>query len=380
MTTTAAIDYSFIGSSVLPMDNPKRQHLFVISEEFFIVHAWVSNLVITPILGVTGILGNTFGLWALAKNTKNNRTKMYSYLFTLFSCNILTLLQSFLLVVLSILNYEDARLASLLASYMLIFEAYVLYVLRHITGAMIILMSSERLVALVKPFYTHSNPLFKYQRFIICVISFTFALYMIPFFLGHRITSFPTPHNTTLYTVSILPEYFDVFMVFVSIETLILDHIFPLIVLVVNIMIGIAYWRYKHQRAWLRTNRNTSNQTMITVTSVSVAGTFVILSVPTIFIRTLISTDDSYSFYGENKFTFVFFLNLADLAYRFNAALDFIVYILASRHYRLIIRTVCCKCRHKSNKVTDSFQTQPGTRQKKVPPKAEMRVCSLVTS
>lgn len=353
MATNVAEEMSSTPYEGLQTSQDVATPLFAVSLELLMSYRWISNVILTPIVGVVGITGNALGLWVSAKNPVNRRQTIFGYVCTLMVSDIVTLILAFGLTTSEVLKYKDVYLESVVTSYLLIHGSYVVYVLRHIASAMIIMMSLERLLALLRPFATGNSCLTRYSWLVIIACSVVSIVYMIPYFAGHRIVTYQTADNKTMHAAVVNPGYLKVFHAYAFVVTIVLHYIAPLAIAVLNVSILVAYSRYRNRRNAGRTKHTEDNHAKVTATVVCVSAMHILLSLPMVFVQTLIFTDNRYSFLGEYKATYFFFVNLADLIARINAISHVVVYILVSHNYRPILRTLFCRYCLKSNKVWD---------------------------
>ena len=337
-----------VSTSIFPTtDHPEmyvRQSLFVITPSLLREISLYMNGIITPIICLVGLAGNSVGLWILRREPDKNRMTIYTYMFALMFTDNIYLFLGLLAPIQEILNWYDPILALTMQSYLLVYRGYTFIVLKHITSFLLIIMSFERLMAVLKPFTSKDSYLSRHPGAAITITVIVSAIYMIPFFIGFRVVTIRNPQNITIHTTIIESWYFDVFIVYTYVETVILHYICPAMVLSLNIMIAIVYARHTKQRSSMTMSKSSSNQTKITAIVLSVAVMYIVLSMPSLFLQTLIFIDDNYSFYGRHRLTFFFLVNLGDFLGRINSATDFFMYIFASNHYRGIVGAIACKC------------------------------------
>ena len=335
-------------------DSPTSPPVYAVSQNLQERFEWITNVYITPIVAIIGITGNSVGLWVLAKNHDKRAQTIYPYLFALMASHIPSLILSLLLTLKEVLLFTDPVIGSLVNSYVLLYPSYIVYTLRCVTAAMVILMSTERLKALLQPRANGNNPK-KNARWIILTVIIVSVVFMIPQYAVREVAKVTTMDNQTMYTALVKPENIDIFVIHVFIVAIALHYMAPAVVLVLGIMLLVTFSRHLKQRNALASNqRSNINQTKLTVMVVCVAGMFIGFSIPIVFLQTLVFIDRRYNFDGEYKATFFLLANMADLFARLNACIDVIVYILAANDFRSILHKIFCKCTRKTNKVTDS--------------------------
>jgi len=332
------------------------QPLFVITPDLFQRVSFIINGVLTPIICITGLVGNSLGLWVLSRDPSNRRQTIYTYMFALMICDNVFLFVGFFTTTMEVIGWFDQELRQRVQNYYIIFGGYAFLVLKHVSSFVLIIMAFERVMALCRPFRTKSSYLSTNPYKSISLTVAVTVVYLIPFFAGFRIIPVQNNGNSTTETAIIVPEYLHVFHVYTFIETVILHYICPGLLLLLNVMIVTVYSRHRKQRSSLRMNRTRDNQLKITTIVVCVAGMYIFLSLPNMFLQTLIFIDDNYSFYGRHHLTFFLFTSLGDLLARINAATDFFIYVGVSNHYRGGLRTVACKCCQGEQRITGRQQ------------------------
>lgn len=335
------INTSTAASPVLHHADPP----FAISEVTFKRFNLVNSFILSPLVSLIGIIGNSVGLYILRKDQNRRNMSIYTYLFSLMVFDIAPLFCGFELPVTDVIALFDKELGQFLQSYTFVIVGYFNILLKHMSAVMLIVMSLERWLSMVFPFKVKYMVLSKHPK-TITVLSFILtAMYVTPFSISFRPATFKDEENNTVYANNIAEDFQDMFFVYRYFETVILLYICPAVILIINILIVIAYSRIlQKKQSTLKTDKNTGGQTKVTAIVLSVAGLYILLSIPFIFIQSLLLTNEDYSFYGPYKFTFFVFIRLGDLLARVNAAVDFFIYIFVSNHYRGILTSIMCKC------------------------------------
>lgn len=330
-----------------------KQPLFVITPEFYKQFGIAINIVLTPLVCIPGLVGNIIGLIVLGKDPNKKKLTIYTYLLSLMAFDIVYLILGLLVTATEAVRFFDYYEGNRISETFGIYRGYIDMVLNHISTILLIFMSVERLMALVCPFTVKHSWLARYPRVIIFTSATLFAVYVTPFLFSLRLFEYTNSENRTEIGVRLKPEYFQFFERFMIIETIVLHYIAPSVVLVINIMTAVAYKRFLKQRSSALKTKQAEDQKKITVLVLCVAAIFVVLSLPNLFIKTLMFIDSDYSFYGKFKMTFFFFIFIGDILTRINAAVDFFVYIFISSRYRAVISSMVRKCSCKIVKLGD---------------------------
>ena len=335
-TTSAPVSYvapwNEEVTTVLPM--------FAIPPEVYQTFNLVVNIILTPLICLLGIVGNAVGIYIIKKDSDSKKHTIYIYMLSLMTFDIGLLVVGIVACVSETIKYYDVYLGNFLLEYCPPCKGYGIVVLKHVTAILLIIMSIERWMSLVFPYTVKQSVLSKYPRTIVATSFIFSAVYIIPFVAGTRVVPVIDATNRTIYVGTVDEDYFEVFFVYTYIETTILHYIAPLGVLVFNVLIIITYSRLVKQRTSVKPSQITDNQRKITLVVLGVASLYVMLSLPNMFVQTLIFIDEDYSFYGTQWLTFRFFIDLGDLMSRINAASDFFMYILVSSHYRAIFQSM----------------------------------------
>lgn len=346
-STTEYNEPSTIGGETTQETSYPETHMFAVSEEFYDIFSVVVNFSFSPIICVFGLIGNITGLNVLLKDPTQKKLTIYTYMFSLMAFDIVFLVVGLVLFAIDVIGLFDVTLYKTIKdrTTYLTMKGYTLIVLKHIAAVLLIIMSVERLLSLTHPFTIKSFCLARFPRAIVAVVSVVSCVYIIPFFLGRETVFLKTEFNETISMRTVNAKYFPIFFVYTFIETIILHYVCPLLLLVLNILIVVQYTRHMIQRKTLQTNRvPTKSQVKITTVVLCVAGLYILLSLPNMFLQTLILVDEDYAFYGSQKFTFYLFVELGDLFARINASADFFIYILVSNRYRRVFKTLFCTC------------------------------------
>lgn len=322
-----------------------KEPIFHISPTAFRQFALAVNVILTPIICTAGLIGNSIGLIVLSKDPNKKSMTIYTYLISLMAVDVAYLALGFGVAVLDAIEYHDWYLGNLIIRNGWRYIAYVHTVLKHMFSSLLLFMSIERLMSLLRPYTVKDSFVSKYPKRIITICFIVFSLYLIPWAAAFETTSFEDSKNRTVYMNYIDEGYQEFFEYYSYFETAMLHCMCPLTVLLLNISIAVAYSKFLRQRSSnLKSAQSIEGQNKITAVVLCVAGLYVILSLPSLLIQTLIFFDKDYTFYGRFKLQFFVLVFLGDLLVRINAANDFYMYILISSRYRGMLNTNFCKC------------------------------------
>ncbi|XP_052799323.1 G-protein coupled receptor 183-A-like [Mya arenaria] len=331
--------------------------LFSISEESYNNFAFVSNVFVTPIICVSGMLGNCLGLGVLWRDTKQQKLSIYIYLLALTLFDTIYLLVGLIRSIPQYIRLHNEHMANYIEEHMKLGSIYIDMVLAHTGTGIIIIMSIERLLALVRPFTVKHTWLSKYPRGLIGVCFFVNVVFLLPFPICFEVDSYIGASNHTVYYLRFASwskapmDYFQLLQTFV-------DFFIPcVVVLATNIAIIVAYSRMLKKRVSTLSVVTGGQQAKLTVTVFCITIMFFLLSLPNLFIKVLAFIDKEYSFDGRYKLAFWLFIDISNLFTYINAANDFAIYILVSTHYRMVFCDMYCTCRWSS---ADEFSSATG--------------------
>lgn len=318
--------------------------LLKITFSFYREYSFYGNVVISPIICILGLGGNTIGMRVLWRDCRNQKLSIFRYLFALMLFDNIFLLGGLFINVIAMVEIYDWYLANWIFTYTSFGSGYVDFVIFHTSSVLLIVMALERLNALVRPFTVKRSWFSKYPLKIIVSIFVSSALIILPYpFCFEVIAS--EYENKTFYLLtpkSDIRYFYEQY----SFAENVVSSIYPIIMLGINIAIPIAYCRVLKQRKMDLPNvsSNDTQQFKITLMVLWIAVMYILLSIPKIFLQTLIFIDSDYNFSGKYFLTFYVFTFTGDILARLNAANDFVIYILISKRYRRILRVMLCRC------------------------------------
>lgn len=321
--------------------------LFTLSKEAYENFGFISKLFVRPIICVLGLIGNLLGFGVLWKDTKQQKLSIYLYLCSLTSFDTAYLFVGLVRAIPQFIALYNDKEANYIEEHMKLGSIYVDMVLSHTTVAIIIVMSIERLMALVRPFTVKHAWIAKYPRRII-VLCFLFNIFfLLPYPIFFEVDYYDAS-NTTVYFLKFkesATEFMDKFMLLQTI----VDFIIPeCVLLFTNTAIAVMYSRtMRHRETTLNMMSQglMNKQTKITAAVFLITFMYFLLSLPNLFIKLMAFVDPEYSFNGKYKLVFWLFIDISNLFTYINAANDFVIYILVSNHYRRVFLRMYCKSR-----------------------------------
>lgn len=331
----------------------------LISERTFNTFTFVGMGIFAPIVCALGITGNSIGMFVLTKNARYKRNAVYVYMLALMLNDSIYLILGIIVSIIHVVELYDWYLIHLVQIYNSFLGAYLDIVLNHISTALLIIMSLERLLAITFPFRINKSFLLRYPRTLILIWAVISATYTSPFLTSFDILSYTDAENRTIFKRTFIEERQNLFFLMILVETVLLHYICPVVVLVTSVLILCSYSRMVKTRSSLFETTQTENnqQRKITIMVLGVAGMYVLMSLPNLAIQTLFFIDNNFGYNGAYKRTFFLLINFGNHLSQINAASNFFIYILASRNYRSTFRSLFGKSIRRDRNITISTIT-----------------------
>jgi len=317
---------------------------FEIDEDMYEIYAKIINVVLTPALCIAGLCGNGLGLYVFLKDSKYQTQSIYRYMLALLAFDNAYLIAGCFFGIVSIIKVYDWYLANAILIHMLYVTATLDMIVYHTTSALLVVMSLERLNALLRPLTVKQTWLNRFPHKIIVLIFLICVAFVLPFPIGVEIIT-RLKDNQTAYYFQSRPVFLALHRKLHLVETVI-SCFYPIVLLIINIAIPLSYCRYlKLRGAQLpHVSTNESKQRRITLMVLWVTGLYMLLAIPKVFLQVIIFfVDIEYDHDGKYRRTFYFFTVIGDFFARVNAANDFLIYVLVSDRYRKLLSIMCSR-------------------------------------
>ena len=341
---------SAINRTLVETVTQRSRATFEIDEEFYNIYVRVVNVILTPIVCILGLSGNGLGLFVLWNDSKYHKQSIYRYMLALMAFDNAFLCVSLFLSMITIIRMYDWFLANAISIHMLYVTASLDMIIYHTTSALLVVMSLERLNALLRPLNVKQMWLNRFPRRIIAAIVILIITFVLPFPIGVEIITRPKDNRTSYYFQS-RPNFFAFHIMLSTVETVI-SCFYPVLMLIFNMSIPIAYCRYLQKRRDNLPDISTSDtqQRRITLMVLWVTGLYMLLAIPKVFLQIIIFfVDIEYDHGGKYSRTFYFFSITGNFFARISSANDFLVYVLVSERYRKLISIIFARCWSKSD-------------------------------
>ena len=347
MTTMSGLSNATTGDSTYHRKEHTIDDAFVpmLPEDFVKDFGFVATAIVTPVLCIIGIFGNSLGVGIIWRDMRRQKMSIHMYLFALILFDIIFLAISLVRVVPSIIEPTNRHLANYVDAHMKYIVIYLDMNFTYASRAMVFVMSCERLLSLVKPLHVKNMWLGKYPVRII-TICFTFnALFLMPVPINSEVVLLPVG-NSSEYIFRF--KNYKTFMASYWLIQVIVQEIIPILsLIIINIAIPVQFYRISKERlSSLTINQHSmgKQQKKLTVTVMIITAMYILLSLPMIVILCLQYVSPDYSTRGKYRLIFWFAVDITNLLSYVNAANDFLVYFLVSNKYRALFKKRLCCC------------------------------------
>ena len=320
----------------------------LLSEEAIEKFGFISKFFLIPIICTFGLVGNSLGIGVLWQDNRQQKLSIYFYLSALTLADLLYVTVGLLRTIPEILMSFDIEIAKYIDAHAKPTVIYLDMAFSHTASAMIIVMSIERLFALIRPLTVKNTWFSKYPAQVVLLCVLFNLLFLLPYPISFEVVSFETG-NSTEYSLRFKEEANESMRTFMTVQRIV-DNFLPMIILIgTNVAIPAKYYGISKRRLVAlnmvgRGGQLGSQQAKITSTVFAVTFMYMLLQIPVLISFLLPYLDVEYSFDGEKRLVFWFFVDLGNLFNYINAANDFLIYILVSCHYRSVFKAKYCGC------------------------------------
>lgn len=323
----------FITTETSSQTHDDEEPSLYISNETFEKFSLISGIIITPIICVLGIIGNTIGLALLCKTSRIGRLSFHNYMLALLTIHLMTLLVGLVRWIPAMIKTRDRYLGNYTEEHMRVLCVYIDFVLLHISSFILITMSVERLLSLVRPFTFKAFCPTRHPRMTIFVCTMISITYLFPFALFFTVDSSLNADNQTEFFMTVKDNWKEEMNSMLYVETTIIHFVCPAAVLVLNIAIpAVFYQSLKTNAVYFRYETARGKQLKkMTGIVLSITGTYFLLSLPNMSAHILTMTSDQYKFNGQHRNVFYLFIGLGNIFFYLNAGGAAVIYILSSR-------------------------------------------------
>ena len=317
----------------------------ILSDKNYDYYAYIIYSFVIPSICFCGFVGNCMAVAVLSRTARQRKQSIYIYMCALTIVDTIYMLISIVRCLPVIIRSFDKKLYNYIYCHSLAAMVYFDISVSAISVVILILMSTERLIAIRNPLSVKNTVIAKRPfLFIACTCIFVFlTVAPLPFMM--KVTESITYENETIYETIIDPQMADIFETYVATETFLLSYLPFVSILGLNIAIPIQYRKTRKQCNQMLTSVNVSvsNNLRIMATVFIVTLMYSLLALPQMFIQTLSIIDQRFSVQGSEENMFWFLSDISNMLINLNMAIDFIIYILMSKIYRERFWAMFCR-------------------------------------
>ncbi|MEW8548625.1 MAG: 7 transmembrane receptor, partial [Candidatus Thiodiazotropha sp.] len=237
----------------------------------------------------------------------------------------------------------DEDLGRYLAQYMRLGMVYVDMNFTHSARFIVVVMSCERLVSVLKPLHVKETWLAMYPIRIIIICLVFNALFLLPVLINAKVVEVQDG-NTTEYMFT-FRNYETIMAPFMVVQVIVQSFLPLLFLIPINIAIPLQYYRISARRRSVlkvASNEAMNQQGKITATVMVITFMYILLSAPLIAIKLLQFVDPDFSMNGKYRIVLWFVIDLSKFLAYLNAANDFVIYFVVSNSYRAVFKEMYC--------------------------------------
>ena len=321
----------------------------------------VTKGIVSPLLSLIGFIGNSLGVGVLWRQGKQQELSIFWYLGALTLFDMIFLLSGIINSTHSFVKPFDPDLSKYLVASMRLGLTYTDNIVLHSSRMMVLVMSCERLLSVVRPLHVKDTWFAKYPiRIILVTLLFNMA-FSLPLLINGKVATF-TVNNATDYVFTF--RNYDNFMTQYWVVEATVHSFIPMIFLIaINIAIPIAFYKVsvKHRSA-LNTSSNNAvtQQKKITATVMVITIMNILLSLPIIGLKLLQFVEPNFNMHGSHRLVFWFIADITKFLAYVNAGNDFIIYFIVSNNYRQLFRAMYCSfCPSRSGDYNENKNHNP---------------------
>ncbi|XP_046352925.2 probable G-protein coupled receptor B0563.6 [Haliotis rufescens] len=317
---------------------------FVIPAEDMVNFRIAMYTTIMPVTALIGIVGNVISFVVLLRHKMRDTTKMV--LISITVCDFLHLIAMILFCLIGVtiaLDYKPGLYISRKA--FPYFGSYLRSAFGRISNLLIVVISLERLCAVLFPLKIKSLWSRKTMGLSIFICSLLVAAILVPYALEFVPTDFPIPNSTQMTTVLKMSEFGknrDFYATLYIVRLFLLRFIPIAVVIICNITISVSLYRSKSARSQMTgQNRDeTPAEQRITQTLFGLALLFFFCMTPGALNILSQLFDYEYNFPKTRNNVYNLVGILAAWLEIVNSSANFIIYIISSRQMRMEFKRI----------------------------------------
>ena len=347
-TLTTFLDLmNAVNLTTLTTQTPLRESFgLAISASGVKMYSHITRSFINPVIGLVGCIGNSFGVGVLWRQAKQQKLSIFWYLCTLTLVDILFLSLAVIDGIPRVVQAFDKDLAKYLIAHFRLGIAYFDMIFLHTARYVVLVMSCERLISVIRPLHVKDTWLAKYPVRIMFICLLFNAVFLLPIIINATVvTKLIGGQTEYIFTF----RNYDTFMGAYWVAQAAVHSFIPMIFLVpINIAIPVQFYRASAKLSNSRSaasKNSVSQQRKITATVLAITTMYIFLSIPLIVVKILQYVNPDFNMNGKYRLVFWLMVDLGKCLAYINAANDFLVFFLVSNSYRSVFMSMYCKCR-----------------------------------
>lgn len=306
--------------------------LILISSATYTRVTFVVSAICTPTLCFAGLIGNGIGITILRKDSKLQSTSFQTYMFALMICHIFDALVGITRSVPHIVAVYDYVLGNFLEENIKRVLVYTGTVINHLCAFIMIVLSIERLFAIIRPFTFREIWTAKHPKILMLASSIIISFYLLPYLICFKMDTYINFENKTLDVLEVTEWCVGLASITSVAETITLHYLALTIILGNNFAIIIAHRRNVKELVLDKPSVPGRRQqhTRLTVMIICMMILYVLMSLPLMFAQTVALFDNRYYNQSPHRLMYYFFVNIANTLSHINTACDSLIYICIS--------------------------------------------------
>ena len=311
------------------------------------IFSHVTRSFVNSILCILGFIGNSLGVGVLLRQAKQHKLSIFWYLCGLTLTDIIFLGLGIIDSIPRVVQAFDLAVAKYLMAHFRLGLGYFDNIFLHSARFIVLVMSCERLISVMKPLHVKETWFAKFPvRIIVSCVLFN-AIFALPILINATVV---TKHvkNTTEYIFTF--TNYNTFMAHWWVAEAIVHSFVPtMLLIIINLAIPFQLYRSSNKLRAALNKDASSQQGKVTATVMTITLMYIFLSVPLIIAKVLQYVNPEFNMNGRHRLFFWFFADLGKCLAYINAANDFLIYFLVSNNYRAVFKAMYCSgCSEKS--------------------------------
>ena len=338
-------------ATLFPTDN---EYFPAIPEQNVKIFSHITRSFINPCLGIVGFVGNILGVGVLWRQARQQTLSIFWYLCALTIADVMFLALAVVDAVPRVVSVFDIELSKYLIAHFRTGLTFVDNTLLHTARFIVVVMSCDSLISVVKPLHAKDNCFSKYPlRIVIGCLIFNIIIAS-PLVIFSTVKTIEKD-NVTEYVFTF--RNLDTFVAHWWVAEAIIHNFIPMFILVpINIAIpNKFYMATARMRLHLRAE-GTHQQGKVTVTVLAITIMYIFLSIPLMVMKLFQYINPDFNMQGKYRLYFWFMADMSKCLAYLNAATDFIMYFLVSNNYRVVFKSMYCGVCNKSRNSQEHHQ------------------------